>query len=233
MRRFFLILSLFFGLNSIVFSQDSTRLKIQYPQVLLKLSPMGLLHPLHYVSVATEIRFSRKHAYELEFGFINRYTGIPYKRLFDDSELNRYGFRMLNSYKIYFLPDVTKRNTISRVNQYFGFDLQTSMHQVKAELEYCRYDCSYNQLFKATQRTITLGFGVRYGLLMYAGKRNKGIIDFYSGIGYIAYKRKLIENVPDDATRVDGDFRFVSFNNTNLLQLFNLIIGVKFGYRVK
>lgn len=233
MKKICLLLSIFCCLNMHVFSQDSSVLKIHYPQILVKLSPMGLFHPIHYVSVSTEVRFNRKHAYELEFGFINRYTGIPYRSLFDDNELDRYGFRMLNSYKYYFLSDVTRRNTISKVNQYIGFDLQTSMHQVKTELEYCRFDCSYNQLFPATQRTITLGFGVKYGLLIYAGKKNKGIIDFYSGLGYIAYKRKLIQNIPDDASRVNNiNFRLISFDNEELLQLLNIIIGIKFGYRV-
>lgn len=233
MRKIILFLSLFFSLNAIAFSQDTAALKIRYPQVLVKLSPMGLFHPIHYVSASTEIRFSRKHAYELELGFINPYTGIPYRNLLDDNELKRYGFRMLNTYKIYLLPDVTKRNTVSRVNQYLGFDLQTNMHQVRGEVEYCRYNCSYKQLFDTKRRTITLGFGIRYGLLIYAGKRNKGIIDFYSGLGYIAYKRKTIVNLPDDATPIDDGFRFISFNNTQLLQTLNMIIGLKFGYKAR
>lgn len=238
MRRLNFIL-IFFIITQISFGQDSLpKSKLTYPQIILKTTPVGFFYAINYVALSTEIKFSSHHAYEIDLGFVNPYTGVNYKRIMPEDEDEKYGFRLINSYKYYLLDDINKKNQVRNKKQYLGFDLQTNFHQVKTEYNYYRHNFLYQQLYPTTKQTITVGFGIRYGLLSYIGKKRKGVIDFYSGLGYIAYKRKYIADIPSDAILIHQyNDRYIGSGNhlrySNLTNMFNFIVGIKFGYKVR
>ena len=150
MRRFICFCSFFLMIYTCVAQDSLAKIKLKYPQVILKTTPIGFFYAIHYFALSTEKKFSSHQAYEVDLGFVNPYTGI---KIMPQDQENKYGFRLINTYKYYFFDDVNEKNKIRNRNQYLGFDLQSNFHQVKTEMKYCRYDCLYYQLYPTTKQT--------------------------------------------------------------------------------
>lgn len=201
---------------------------------------MGIILPIHYLSASAEIRFTKMHALETEFGIINPYTGFPYYLRFkqeieNNNYYKRYGFRLVNSYKVYFRQD-KRRNVERDRTPYFAIDALTNMHQIKSENYYCRYGCNYQQLYKTTTRIIHFAFGFRWGMQRFIGAKKRAIVDTYGGFGYQAYYIKEKSDAPADAFATNNSgllgIRNLAWWGTSddHIHLFNIILGVKFGF---
>lgn len=212
----------------------------KYPQIYVKFNPMGIIVPIHYLTASAEIRFTKKHALETEFGIINPYTGFPYFMRFKNQNENgdyykRWGFRLVNSYKIYFREDKRKNMEKDRT-PYFAIDALTNMHQIKSEEYYCRDGCNYQQLYPTTTRILHFAFGFRWGMQRFIGAKKRAIVDTYGGLGYQAYYIKEKSKAPADAvaTSSSGLHNIRNFfwwgSRNDRIHLFNIIVGVKFGF---
>jgi hypothetical protein len=244
-KYFLIIVCLIFQLNICLGNDSISNKKTIY----LKFNPVGLFHPIHYVSASAEFRFTNRLAYETELGIINSITGIPYIRV-QRSKTNqifpqRIGIRTVNTFKIYYTRKKNK-NKNKTYRSYFAPEIQYSFHLLKDD-SYLYSNIrsqngnSYSRLFPTKSTFSQIAFYVKWGWQYEIGRRKKAIIDTYFGFGYYGIKQyaKVNQSIPSEFNQLYLDSRFHKFermlsnDDNSYSNYFMINFGVKFGKKMK
>lgn len=233
------ILSFLFYSSSIARDKyDSIQYNSKY---ILKFSATGLFDPRPFIDIGLEYKINPKISIENCIGIYSVYFSLYASGLANSDRKsyiynkNLVGLRYRGSIKYYPYKIVRKRKSFP----YIGAEIKYNYYQHSSNQMYSRFGGSFQQIIDSPIRYNSLGVDFKFGRMMYMGKHQRAIFEFYTGIGY-KYTH-IAQKLPGDVLQRNNNRFFAleiinpdfsSFTNGNFHSL-DFLFGFKFGYIIK
>ncbi|MDO8368007.1 MAG: DUF3575 domain-containing protein [Saprospiraceae bacterium] len=151
---------------------DTSKQALRRPPYTLKITPLDLINPFQQaINVQADIPLTQRWGIDLGIGFVmNSWSFTQYK-----GESYR-GLKLKPILKYY-----TSRTSSN--DGYIGLVLKYTYIQNERYINVLRQGGQYTEWLLESKKIVIRGAGVRYGLQYYFGKRKRGVMEPFVGIG--------------------------------------------------